>query len=168
MPERVQIDWDDLADLDLDPDNPRHELGMSRREIIRYLVEKESVLGLAKDVAEVGLSPLDIFGAIAAPEGGYTIVEGNRRLCALILLHDPSLAPSKERRFPAIASGHVPEPLTCATTCHPCICGRTRNTVRSSPPTMSTAIRSGDCKIASRVLSKSTLRTPLTGSARGR
>ncbi|MFP1602477.1 hypothetical protein ACLD0U_07310 [Microbacterium sp. 2216-1] len=99
MPERVTIDWADLADLDLDPDNPRHEPGMSRRDIIRYLVDKESVLGLARDIAKVGLSPLDMFGAIAAPEGGYVILEGNRRLCALILLHDPTLAPPKERKI---------------------------------------------------------------------
>lgn len=98
MPELVPIEWDDLADLDLDPDNPRHESGMPRRDIIRYLVEKESVLGLARDVAANGLSPLDKFGAVAAPEGGYTILEGNRRLCALILLHDPTLAPAKERK----------------------------------------------------------------------
>lgn len=98
MPKRIPIDWNDLADLDLDPDNPRHEPGMARRDIIKYLVDKESVLGLAKDIAEVGLSPLDMFGAVAAPEGGYTILEGNRRLCALILLHDPSLAPASERK----------------------------------------------------------------------
>lgn len=98
MPERVVVEWDDLADLDLDPDNPRHDPGMSRRDIIKYLVEKESVLGLARDIAKVGLSPLDMFGAIAAPEGGYIILEGNRRLCALILLHDPTLSPSSERK----------------------------------------------------------------------
>lgn len=98
VPERVVIDWDDLADLDLDPDNPRHDPGMPRRDIIKYLVEKESVLGLARDIVKVGLSPLDMFGAISAPGGGYVILEGNRRLCALILLHDPTLAPSSERR----------------------------------------------------------------------
>ncbi|TSI18868.1 hypothetical protein [Brevibacterium aurantiacum] len=98
MPERVIVDWDDLPDMDLDPDNPRHDPGMARRDIIRYLVEKESVLGLARDIAKVGLSPLDIFGATETPNGGYMILEGNRRLCALILLRDPSLAPSKERK----------------------------------------------------------------------
>jgi hypothetical protein len=97
-PKRVRVDWDDIGDLDLDPDNPRHEPGMPRREIIQYLVQHESVLGLAKDIAEVGLSPLDLFGALEDPEGGYEVVEGNRRLCALILLHDPSLAPTKERK----------------------------------------------------------------------
>lgn len=98
MVDRVEISWDDLGDLDLDPDNPRHEPGLSRRDIIKYLVERESVLGLAKDIAAHGLSPIDIFGALMAPDGGYVIVEGNRRLCALILLHDPSLAPAGEKR----------------------------------------------------------------------
>ena len=85
---------------------------MSRRDIIKYLVEKESVLGLARDIAKVGLSPLDMFGAVAAPEGGYTILEGNRRLCALILLHDPTLAPSKERNaFNRLSQKFDPELL---------------------------------------------------------
>ncbi|WP_213816245.1 hypothetical protein [Glaciihabitans sp. dw_435] len=112
MPERVPIRWDDLADLDFDTDNPRHEPGMLRRDIINYLVGNESVLGLARDIADVGLSPLDAFGAIRTPEGGYTIMEGNRRLCALILLHDPSLAPAKERKsFSRIASSFDPDVL---------------------------------------------------------
>jgi len=112
MPERVSIEWDDLADLDLDPDNPRHEPGMPRREIIRYLVEKESVLALARDVAKIGLSPLDSFGAVATADGGYMILEGNRRLCALILLHDPSLAPATERKaFERLAQDFNPDKL---------------------------------------------------------
>ena len=112
MPERVTIKWDDLADLEFDPDNPRHEPGMSRRDTINYLVGNESVVGLARDIADVGLSPLDVFGAIHTPEGGYTIMEGNRRLCALILLHDPSLAPAKERKtFERIARSFKPDTL---------------------------------------------------------
>lgn len=111
-PERVSVGWHDLADLNLDPDNPRHEPGMPRREIIRYLVANESVLGLARDIAQEGLSPLDLFGGMHDPEGGYLVLEGNRRLCALILLHDPSLAPVKERKaFDRLAQAFDPDAL---------------------------------------------------------
>jgi hypothetical protein len=108
----VTIKWDDLADLEFDPDNPRHEPGMARRDTINYLVGNESVVGLARDIGDVGLSPLDVFGAIRSPEGGYMIMEGNRRLCALLLLHDPSLAPVKERKtFERITRSFKPEIL---------------------------------------------------------
>lgn len=97
MPERVHVEWDDILDLVLDPENPRHESGKSRRAIIEYLVTKESVLGLAKDIAAEGLSPLENFGALRNADDDLVVVEGNRRLCALLLIHDPSLAPAKER-----------------------------------------------------------------------
>lgn len=97
MPVRRLIKWEDLFDLVLDADNPRHDPGMTRREIIQYLVAKESVLNLAKDIVLHGLSPLDLFGGVQNEDGDIVIVEGNRRLCSLILLFDPSLAPIKER-----------------------------------------------------------------------
>jgi hypothetical protein len=106
VPTLRNVAWKDLADLEFDHSNPRHEPGMTRREIISYLVGNESVLGLARDIADVGLSPLDRFGAVESPDGGYIVMEGNRRLCALVLLHDPSLAPPKERKsFERIAKG---------------------------------------------------------------
>ena len=117
MSKRVELGWDDLGDLGLDPGNPRHDPGMQRRDIISYLVGNESVLGLAKDIKDEGLSPLDVWGAIEDPQGGYVVVEGNRRLCALLLLHDPSLAPSKQRKsFEKLAqdfdSDSLPDGLT--------------------------------------------------------
>jgi hypothetical protein len=55
------------------------------------------VLPLARDIVRVnGISPLDVFAGIR--EGDHIVVlDGNRRLTALLLLHDPSLAPMKER-----------------------------------------------------------------------
>jgi hypothetical protein len=112
MSKRAELGWDDLADLGLDPSNPRHDPGMQRRDIIAYLVGNESVLGLAKDIKDEGLSPLDVWGAIEDPQGGYIVVEGNRRLCALLLLHDPSLAPNKQRKsFEKLAEEFDPDSL---------------------------------------------------------
>ncbi|MFJ3379614.1 hypothetical protein ACIPJ2_04360 [Curtobacterium sp. NPDC090217] len=97
MPEKVIVEWENLLDLVLDESNPRHEPTTDRNAIIRQMVEKESVLPLARDIVRVdGISPLDVFAGIR--EGDHIIVlDGNRRLTALLLLHDPSLAPAKER-----------------------------------------------------------------------
>jgi hypothetical protein len=112
MAKRVELEWDDLGDLWLDPDNPRHAPGMARRDIITFLVGNESVLPLAKDIAKEGLSPLDVWGAVEDGQGGYVVVEGNRRLCALLLLHDPSLAPSKHRlAFEKLSGDFDPDTL---------------------------------------------------------
>jgi len=96
MAERKIVEWDQLLDLVLDEDNPRHEPTSDRAEIIRQMVLRESVLPLARDIVEVGLSPLESFGGMR--DGDHIVIlEGNRRLTALLLLHDPSLAPVKER-----------------------------------------------------------------------
>lgn len=96
MAERKIIEWDQLLDLVLDEDNPRHERTNDRAEIIRQMVLRESVLPLARDIVDVGLSPLESFGGMQ--DGDHIVIlEGNRRLTALLLLHDPSLAPVKER-----------------------------------------------------------------------
>lgn len=97
MPQKVFVAWDNLLDLVLDESNPRHEPTTDRSSIIRQMVEKESVLPLARDIVRVdGISPLDVFAGIR--DGSQIIVlDGNRRLTALLLLHDPSLAPARER-----------------------------------------------------------------------
>lgn len=97
MPEKVIVEWDNLLDLVLDDENPRHEPTSDRSSIIRQMVEKESVLPLARDIVRVdGISPLDVFAGIRDGEQ-IVVLDGNRRLTALLLLHDPNLAPTKER-----------------------------------------------------------------------
>lgn len=98
MVEKLTLSWKDLRDLDLDPENPRHERGLSRSEVIAQFVKRENIKPLARDIARHGLSPLERFGAIKDAENELVVVEGNRRLCALMLLHDPSLAPTPEER----------------------------------------------------------------------
>lgn len=84
--------------LHLDPQNPRHEPLESDADVIAQLCNKELVAELAQDIARRGaLSPLDVLGVIPfeGHPGHYIAVEGNRRTCALILLSDPSRAPTK-------------------------------------------------------------------------
>lgn len=83
--------------LHLDPQNPRHEPLISDAEVIAQLCSAEMVAELAQDIASRGaLSPLDVLGVIPfeGHPGHFIAVEGNRRTCALILLSDPSRAPS--------------------------------------------------------------------------
>lgn len=87
----------------LDPDNPRHESLPDERAIIEYLIAKEKVRNLARNIAEAGsLSPLEPIAVIEHPKikNAYTVVEGNRRICALKLLADPSKSGTEaDRRY---------------------------------------------------------------------
>jgi len=90
-----------LAKLHLDLENPRHEPAPSQAEVIAWLYKNEKVEALAKDIVnERALSPLDAIGVIdmAGNPGHFIVVEGNRRLCALLLLNDPDLAPTPDAK----------------------------------------------------------------------
>lgn len=95
--------------------NPRHEPFTSQDEAIDFLCTNEYVYELAKDVAKVGLNPLELFALLPSTKKGrrktYVVGEGNRRLCSLMLLNDPELAPPKERgRFRELAADWKPVP----------------------------------------------------------
>lgn len=88
----------------LDLSNPRHEPYESEGEVIEYLCREEYIYELARDIVKVGLNPLELFAVVSlskpaknAPQT-YVVAEGNRRLCALKLLHDPELAPANRRK----------------------------------------------------------------------
>lgn len=95
-----------VSKIYLDSENPRHETLPDESAIIRYLIANENVRNLAKDIAEAGsLSPLEPIAVIQHPKikSGYTVVEGNRRICALKLLADPGKAGTEnDRRYFAL------------------------------------------------------------------
>jgi len=89
----------------LDLHNPRHKPYSSEAEVIEYLCRYESVYALAKDMSEIGLNPLELFALISLDTKGkitkstpFMVAEGNRRMCAIKLLNDPDLAPTKLRK----------------------------------------------------------------------
>ena len=87
--------------IHLDTINPRHDPLVSDAQVIAQLCKKEKIGSLAKDIATMGaLSPLEPLGVVPMDgnPGHYICIEGNRRTCALLLLHDPSRAPSEELR----------------------------------------------------------------------
>jgi hypothetical protein len=102
-------------DLYLDDLNPRHDPIADQPEIISHLLSKEKVLEIARDIAAVGLNPLEKFGVIQTESGHYVVVEGNRRLCALLLLNDPSRAPEgfKQTFIDLAAAKNHPSVVDC-------------------------------------------------------
>lgn len=83
--------------LHLDPENPRHDPIQDEDKIISQLFGAEKVMALIKDIAaKGGISPLDRIGVVemTGNPGHFIVVEGNRRACALKVLHDPKKAPS--------------------------------------------------------------------------
>jgi len=100
-PEYLNVDDVPLTKLHLDPENPRFDPIDDEDRIVAQLVGSEKVLLVAKDIAEKGgISPLDRIGVISidGTPGHYMVVEGNRRTCALKLLHDPRKAPNPKVR----------------------------------------------------------------------
>ena len=95
------LDTVPLARLHLDSENPRHDLIADEDKVIGQLFKSEQVLSVVKDIASKGgISPLDRIGVVEMEDnsGHFIVVEGNRRACALKVLHDPQKAPSTALR----------------------------------------------------------------------
>ena len=90
----------ELSKISLDLENPRHEPFQNETEVIVHLCEKEKiVLPLAEDIAKNGLNPMDLSAVIKRDDGSFFCAEGNRRVCALKLLENPTLAPDDLREY---------------------------------------------------------------------
>jgi hypothetical protein len=85
-----------LTSLGLDELNPRLDPQTSQREAIRAMVKQqgEKIVNLAADIAEHGISAAERFMALEQENSRfrYISLDGNRRLVALKLLHEPLLA----------------------------------------------------------------------------
>ena len=79
-----------LDQLWLDPQNPRLPLsqrGKKEEDVIDYMLREEGLLELMASIGERGYSPAEPLLVIKRDSGGFTVVEGNRRLAALKLLN---------------------------------------------------------------------------------
>lgn len=81
-----------------------------RGKIIDYLLRDEQVYELATSIVERRTNPLELIGVVRIDDKTgkgkptYEVWEGNRRVCAIMLLNDPQLASSKWRaRFSALS-----------------------------------------------------------------
>lgn len=85
------------SNLLLDVINPRFETEQeNQREALRNMAEEqgEKLLKLADDIVQHGLDPSTLPIVILAPneDRRFVVLEGNRRIAALKLLHEPKLA----------------------------------------------------------------------------
>lgn len=101
MAERGEAREIDIGRLQLNLANPRHEEVEGRDEAMIELLQNEQVLELARDIVELGgINPMERMGVFPIEgtevdgEQFYATAEGNRRLCALLLLDDPDAVPA--------------------------------------------------------------------------
>lgn len=107
-----------VASLTLDDNNPRHaKQTASDAESIAALLEKgpDKLLRLARDIIQHGVNPTELV-VVMADGDRNVVLEGNRRVAALKLLHNPKLAPTEklQKQISAIAKrGAIPRRLMC-------------------------------------------------------
>jgi hypothetical protein len=77
----------------LDAENPRHDLVATQREAILAIIDEQEakLVKLAQSIVANGLNPLDRMLVLQSGKN-FVVLEGNRRLAALKLLHNPALA----------------------------------------------------------------------------
>ena len=84
--------------------NPRHGKITDPDKIVEHLLQDEQVFELARSIAEKTANPLELIGVVRiddendSGEPTYEVWEGNRRVCAMMLLNDPDNAPAKWRK----------------------------------------------------------------------
>jgi len=95
---RDEIKLCNVADLYLDPENPRlpEELnGKPQSKLLRYLYDNATLEELARSFLDNGFfthEPLIVLPVRKGTKTRYTVLEGNRRLAALMILHSRSEA----------------------------------------------------------------------------
>lgn len=91
----------DLADLQINIENPRFEMVGNQREAIKTMIEdqKEKLSKLAEDITNEGLNPADpvFITKHERQPNQYNVLEGNRRVTALKLLENPDLIPENNK-----------------------------------------------------------------------
>ncbi len=89
-----------LNQLLVNHQNPRFEPVKSELQAIDLMISKIGVkiYNLAKDIAEHGLNPSKRLMVINVDDNKYVSLEGNRRLVALKLLHQPDLIKDDQLR----------------------------------------------------------------------
>ncbi|KKB98294.1 hypothetical protein [Mycolicibacter arupensis] len=103
-----------LDDLRLDVGNVRLTSGdLEEADIASYLAEAEDLVGLARDLLRDGYIDNEI-PIVVEEDGGYVVMEANRRIAALKAIHDPMIlgrhAAQLERhltRYPGTATPTV-------------------------------------------------------------
>lgn len=115
-----------LTNLLLDGENPRISKATAQKHALQEIIDDQELklVALAQDIRETGLNPMDRFLVIKAPDatGKYIVIEGNRRLAAIKILHNPTILSGLELdaqlrgKFEAVAAGFdlgTVDPIDC-------------------------------------------------------
>ena len=94
------LHMDDIIELPLDrltldsanPRLPDSIRGASERTLVKYIAETYNAISIGRSIALFGYFGSEPLVVIPAEENTYVVVEGNRRLVALRILSDPSIA----------------------------------------------------------------------------
>lgn len=93
-----------FSTLLLDLENPRISKAGSQREALQKIIEDQDIklIVLAESIIADRLSPMDRWLVIKSPtdKGKYTVLEGNRRLAAIRILHNAAVLDDLEVRAP--------------------------------------------------------------------
>lgn len=82
-----------IEDLLLDLENPRIGTVESQSAALRAIIELDPrhFRTMMRSISDHGLDPGDAFYILEGEDDGYVVVDGNRRLAALKVLHEPSI-----------------------------------------------------------------------------
>lgn len=113
-PSSGQISRVPVDALHFDPTNPRLPAtidGGDEGQVLRWMLEDAGLTDLMRSIASQGFFAGEPLLVVERTDAGFTVVEGNRRLAALRLLRDPSLATARPKAVAAVAEGarHRPE-----------------------------------------------------------
>lgn len=94
----------DAEELLLDLENPRISRAGSQREALQKIIEDQDLklVILAESIVADGLNPMDRWLVIKSPtdRGKYIVLEGNRRLATIRMLHNSAVMNDLEVRAP--------------------------------------------------------------------
>lgn len=114
-----KIEFIQLDCLRFDNQNPRlpRSLEKDERSVLQWMLQRESVTDLMSSIGAKGFFPGEPLLVIPNKDKTYTVIEGNRRYTASLLLSHPDLAPIQKNSVTTISreSTHHPEKLPCLT-----------------------------------------------------
>lgn len=117
----------DVHKLEFDQSNPRlpsSMVGASEEEILRWMCEDGGILDLMRSIGEQGYFNGEPLLVTKSENSLYTVIEGNRRLAALKLLHAPDLIDYRRKTILQIVADANDPPLRV-----PCIVYDTRDNI---------------------------------------
>ncbi|HEV2033233.1 MAG TPA: hypothetical protein VGU71_03380 [Candidatus Dormibacteraeota bacterium] len=110
-----QIEVDRLTFDPLNPRLPRTVDGHSKSAVLKWMLEDASLLELMNSIGIQGYFPGEPLVVVPGPQSRLIVVEGNRRLAAVLLLAHPSTAGTRRTAVQTIAAEAAfrPDVLPC-------------------------------------------------------